>query len=362
MSNVVPYPASVVSSAEPEALPPASGPEACVAEAPPASKPPRPRRPVAAAKAPPRWREPATRGLFALIGIVLFLSLWQAMAARIDTSLGRLPGPMQVAAQVKVLGAEWQAERERAVAFRERLAEQNARRLANDPTAEPIQARYTGAPTFVSQVGTSLLTVATGFVLATLVAVPLGIVCGLSSGVYAGLNPIIQVLRPISPLAWLPIVTLVVSALYVSPDPMLAKSFVISALTVMLCCLWPTLINTTIGVASVPHELTQLTRVLRLPWLTRVRRVVLPSAVPMVFAGMRVSLGIGWMVLIATEMLAQNPGLGKFVWDEFQNGSSQSLARILVGVVTIGLLGFALDRLMLAAQRMVSWDKNAVLR
>ncbi|MFP5464596.1 MAG: ABC transporter permease [Gammaproteobacteria bacterium] len=362
MSNVVPYPASVVSSAEPEALPPARGPEACVAETPPARKPPRPRRPIAAAKAPPRWREPATRGLFALIGIVLFLGLWQAMAARIDTSLGRLPGPMQVAVQVKVLSVEWQAERERAVAFRERLAEQNARRLANDPTAEPIQARYTGAPTFVSQVGTSLLTVFAGFLLATLVAVPLGILAGSSRVVQAAINPIVQLFRPVSPLAWLPIVTLVVSALYVSPDPMLAKSFVISALTVMLCCLWPTLINTTIGVASVPHELTQLTRVLRLPWLTRVRWVVLPSAVPMVFAGMRVSLGIGWMVLIATEMLAQNPGLGKFVWDEFQNGSSQSLARILVGVVTIGLLGFALDRLMLAAQRMVSWDKNAVLR
>ena len=358
MSNVIPYPAfSESGDREAPSSPAVPAPSD-------SSTPVRRRRPSAPApiSMPPRWRGPASRALYALIGVVLFLGLWQAMAARIDTSLGRLPGPMQVAAQVRVLGAEWQAERERAVAFRERLDEQNARRLARDPTAEPIQARYTGAPTFISQVGTSLLTVATGFVLATLVAVPLGIVCGLSSGIYAGLNPIIQVLRPISPLAWLPIVTLVVSAVYVSPEPMLAKSFVISALTVMLCCLWPTLINTTIGVASVPHELTQLTRVLRLPWLTRVRRVVLPSAVPMVFAGMRVSLGIGWMVLIATEMLAQNPGLGKFVWDEFQNGSSQSLARILVGVVTIGLLGFALDRLMLAAQRQVSWDKNAVLR
>ena len=250
MSNVLPYPAPAASGAEPAAPSAASGREASVAPTPPASPPPRPRRPVVPAKAPPRWREPATRALFALIGIVLFLALWQVLAARIDTSLGRLPGPVQVAQQVQVLGGEWQAERERAQAFRDRLAESNARRLAADPNAEPIRAAYTGAPTFVSQVGTSLLTVATGFVLATLVAVPLGIVSGLSGGVFAALNPIIQVLRPISPLAWLPIVTLVVSALYVSPDPMLAKSFVISALTVMLCCLWPTLINTTIGVTS----------------------------------------------------------------------------------------------------------------
>ena len=82
----------------------------------------------------------------------------------------------------------------------------------------------------------------------------------------------------------------------------------------------------------------------------------------MMFAGLRVSLGIGWMVLIAAEMLAQNPGLGKFVWDEFQNGSSNSLARIMVAVIMIGLIGFALDRLMLLLQKYVSWDKSAVIR
>ena len=82
----------------------------------------------------------------------------------------------------------------------------------------------------------------------------------------------------------------------------------------------------------------------------------------MIFTGLRLSLGIGWMVLIAAEMLAQNPGLGKFVWDEFQNGSSESLARIMVAVLTIGAIGFVLDRIMLMFQRMVSWDKNSVLR
>jgi len=90
--------------------------------------------------------------------------------------------------------------------------------------------------------------------------------------------------------------------------------------------------------------------------------VVLPSAVPLIFTGLRLSLAMGWMVLIAAEMLAQNPGLGKFIWDEFQNGSSDSLSRIMVAVITIGLVGFVLDRLRLRLQRVASWDKQALLR
>jgi nitrate/nitrite transport system permease protein len=114
--------------------------------------------------------------------------------------------------------------------------------------------------------------------------------------------------------------------------------------------LWPALINTALGVASIDKDLLNVGRVLQLPWLTKVRKLVLPAALPLIFTGLRLSLGVGWMVLIAAEMLAQNPGLGKFVWDEFQNGSSQSLARILVAVLTIGLIGFLLDRIMLALQ------------
>jgi len=115
-------------------------------------------------------------------------------------------------------------------------------------------------------------------------------------------------------------------------------------------------------VSSVDKDLINVSKVLRLSWFTNVYKIVLPSSIPMMFAGLRVSLGIGWMVLIAAEMLAQNPGLGKFVWDEFQNGSSNSMARIMVAVFAIGLIGFALDRIMLVLQRAVSWDKNAVLR
>ncbi|EGW56003.1 putative nitrate ABC transporter, permease protein [endosymbiont of Tevnia jerichonana (vent Tica)] len=146
-----------------------------------------------------------------------------------------------------------------------------------------------------------------------------------------------------------------------SNDPAFSKSFLTSAITVTLCCLWPTIINTTVGVNGVDKDLINVSRVLRLNATTKTFKIILPSAMPMIFTGLRLSLGIGWMVLIAAEMLAQNPGLGKFVWDEFQNGSSNSLARIMVAVLVIGLIGFLLDRGMLMLQRRTSWDKNAVL-
>jgi nitrate/nitrite transport system permease protein len=155
---------------------------------------------------------------------------------------------------------------------------------------------------------------------------------------------------------------MIVSAVYVTDDPFFSKSFITSAVTVSLCCLWPTLINTAVGVSSIDRDLVNVSKVLRLSPMKHITKIVMPSAIPAIFTGLRLSLGIGWMVLIAAEMLAQNPGLGKFVWDEFQNGSSASLARIMVAVLSIGLIGFLLDRMMLAVQKHVSWDKTADLR
>ncbi len=187
---------------------------------------------------------------------------------------------------------------------------------------------------------------------------PLGIACGLSKTVNGAINPLIQLFKPVSPLAWLPIVTMVVSALYVNPSDALPKALLISAITVTLCSLWPTLINTALGVASIDKDLVNVGKVLQLSTLTSIRKLVLPSALPLIFTGLRLSLGVGWMVLIAAEMLAQNPGLGKFVWDEFQNGSSSSLARIIVAVLTIGVIGFALDRIMYALQSAFTFQTN----
>jgi nitrate/nitrite transport system permease protein len=170
------------------------------------------------------------------------------------------------------------------------------------------------------------------------------------------MNPFIQMFKPVSPLAWLPIVMIMVSALYNPKDPMFEKSFISSAFTVALCSLWPALINTSLGVASIDNDYLNIARVLKLGWWKKVRKIVIPSALPLIFTGLRLSLGVGWMVLIAAEMLAQNPGLGKFVWDMFQNGSSETLAQIMVAVFTIGFIGFVLDRLMMILQRAVSFD------
>lgn len=289
-----------------------------------------------------------------VLAILVFLLAWSAIAPRVETSLGTLPGPAQVWGQAVGLYESHIAERQKEVAFYGRQEKKNAELRAADPKADVKIRPYTGRPTFFDQILTSLTTVFTGFVLAALVAVPLGIVCGLSPAINAAFNPMIQVFKPVSPLAWLPIVTMVVSALYVSEDPLLPKSFLNSAITVTLCSLWPTLINTAYGVASIDKDLVNVARVLKLSWPTKVRKLVLPSALPLIFTGLRLSLGVGWMVLIAAEMLAQNPGLGKFVWDEFQNGSSDSVARIMVAVFTIGVIGFLLDRLMLTFQAAVT--------
>ena len=292
-----------------------------------------------------------------LLAIVAFLGLWAAAARSVDTSIGKLPGPVAVWEQARMLADEHRVERQKEADFHARMA---ALKATYESQGRPWkERRYSGKPSYLDQIVTSLETVFAGFLIASLVAVPLGVLCGLSPGFYAAMNPLIQVFKPVSPLAWLPIVMIMVSGLYTSDDPLFAKSFVSSAITVSLCSLWPTLVNTALGVAAVDRDYLNVARVLQLGWWRTVWKIVLPSALPLIFTGLRLSLGVGWMVLIAAEMLAQNPGLGKFVWDMFQNGSSQTLAQIMVAVFTIGLIGFLLDRLMLALQNAVSWESHA---
>ncbi len=295
------------------------------------------------------------RDLWRLIGapmlaILTFLALWAWSAPMVQTSLGAVPGPAQVWEQVEALHADHNQERDKAAAFYERQDVRNEKLIAAGKEDRVKFRDYTGKPTYYDQIWTSIQTVFMGFIIATVVAVPLGVFCGISPSINAALNPLIQIFKPVSPLAWLPIVTMIISAVYVSDNPMFSKSFLISAITVTLCSLWPTLINTALGVASIDKDLVNVGRVLKLRTSTKIFKLILPSALPLIFTGLRLSLGVGWMVLIAAEMLAQNPGLGKFVWDEFQNGSSQSLARIMVAVFTIGIIGLLLDRLMYAIQ------------
>ena len=291
-----------------------------------------------------------------VLGLVIFFAAWAWLAPQVKTSLGAIPGPGQVWTQAVNLYDDHVAERRKEAAFYVRQDKRNARYAKAGQTDRIKHRSYTGKPTYLDQIVTSLLTVAMGFLIATLVAVPLGILCGMMATVNAAFNPLIQIFKPVSPLAWLPLVTMIVSAVYTTNDGLFAKSFLVSAITVTLCSLWPTLINTAHGVASIDKDLMNVGRVIQLSWHKKVVKLVLPSALPLIFTGLRLSLGVGWMVLIAAEMLAQNPGLGKFVWDEFQNGSSSSLAKIMVAVLTIGLIGFVLDRVMLALQAMFTYS------
>jgi nitrate/nitrite transport system permease protein len=214
--------------------------------------------------------------------------------------------------------------------------------------------KYTGRPSFVDQILTSLKTVFAGFLLAAFLAIPAGIVLGLSDTLRTSINWLIQILKPVSPVVWLLLVSMVVKTILATSDA--DKSFIISFVSVGLCGMWATLVNTTMGVASVDKDYLNVAKVLRLGVFSNVFKVILPASVPMIFTGLRITLSVSWMVLIAIELLAQSPGLGSFVWEEFQNGSSTSNAKIIVAMFVIGIIGFILDRIMMFVQKMVSFN------
>ncbi len=161
-----------------------------------------------------------------LIGLLAFLFVWHIGAQNINTSLGTFPGPAQVYQQSLTLIEEHTAERQKEEAFYQRQEARNAKKLEKNPDATIKIRPYTGSPTFFDQILTSLITVMAGFILASVIAIPLGIMIGLNSTLYSAINPLIQLFKPVSPLAWLPLVTMVVSAVYTSDDPMFAKSFI----------------------------------------------------------------------------------------------------------------------------------------
>ncbi|APZ51490.1 ABC transporter permease [Salipiger abyssi] len=293
-----------------------------------------------------------------LLAIAGFLLLWGTLAPRVETSLGAVPGPAQVWEEAVNLHEDAQAKAAKKEKFEAMVAKRNDKLIAEGRADEVKDIAYTGAPSYYEQIWTSIRTVFFGFLIGSAVAIPLGILAGLSPYANSAINPLVQIFKPVSPLAWLPIVTMIISAAVATNDGLFSKSFLISAITVTLCSLWPTLINTALGVASIDKDLVNVSKVLKMNTWTKITKLVLPSALPLIFTGLRLSLGVGWMVLIAAEMLAQNPGLGKFVWDEFQNGSSQSLAKIMVAVFTIGIIGFLLDRVMYALQSLFTFSNN----
>ena len=191
------------------------------------------------------------------------------------------------------------------------------------------------------QLGHSLARVAGGFLLAVLVALPLGFLIGTSPLLYQALNPFIQVLKPISPLAWMPI------ALYTIKDSSASGVFVI-----FICSLWPMLINTAHGVASVRKEWLNVARTLEVSTVRRAFEVMLPAAAPTILTGMRISMGIAWLVIVAAEMLVGGTGIGYFVWNEW---NSLNLANVVFAILIIGLVGMALDAGFGRLQRLAAY-------
>ncbi|MEY2839475.1 MAG: hypothetical protein RJB60_1774 [Pseudomonadota bacterium] len=291
-----------------------------------------------------------------LLAIGLFLITWHCLSSAVVIKGSKLPGPVEVATAAGKMYGDYQKAGRNYAEYQAQFADA----LKQNPEIKEAEMRqmmpYTAAPTYVDQMWVSLKTVFTGFVIASAIAIPLGIICGMSSAAFEMINPFIQVFRPVSPLAWLPIVAIVVGASMsdVAANSFWAKSYVIAAVVVTLCSLWATLINTANGVAQVDKDYLNVAKVLNLGWFGTVFKVVIPAALPQIFNGMRLSIGVGWMVLIAAEMLSQNPGLGKFVWDMYQSSSDDTLAFIMVAVLTIGIIGFILDRIMIALQRLVS--------
>jgi len=219
------------------------------------------------------------------------------------------------------------------------------------------ESEYSRPWTFPRQIVRSVACVFVGFFIGTAIAIPLGVLCGLSRVIMAALTPLIALFKPVSPIVWLPIVFIIVGGFISDPDQApVHPAFLSSAITVALCSLWPTLVNTALGVASVEKDHVNVARVLRLGFFSRLFKIVLPSALPLIFAGLRISLGVGWMVLIAAELLSSSEGIGKFVWDMFNNGSSQTFAQMFVVVFVVGAVGLLLDRIMIVLQRSVSFD------
>lgn len=322
--------------------------------------------------------------LFPLISMIIFILLWHAGASslynkeanvRIEkarTEQGEaaalemeecissgavscqpntLPSPLQVFGAYKSLWKDHLDISDKKDEFKKKTAKTNAKRAEKGLSA----IRYTGRPSFLDQIGTSLKTIAAGVLLAIFVAIPLGIVIGLSDTLRNSINWLIQILKPVSPVVWLLLVFMIVKTVITDPD--MDKSFIISSISVGLCAMWATLVNTSLGVSTVDKDFINVSKVLKLSVGQNIFKIILPASFPLIFTGLRITVSVAWMVLIAIELLAQSPGLGSFVWEEFQNGANDSNAKIIVAMFVIGGIGFLLDRIMLTVQNFMTFNK-----
>ena len=209
--------------------------------------------------------------------------------------------------------------------------------------SNPFYVRGTNDMGIGIQLGYSIGRVLLGYFLAVLVALPIGFLVGMSPLMNKALDPYIQILKPVSPLAWMPL------ALYTIKDSGISAIFVI-----FICSLWPMLINTAFGVASVRKEWLNVARTLEVGAVRRAFTVSLPAAAPTILTGMRISIGIAWLVIVAAEMLVGGTGIGYFVWNEWNN---LNITNVIISILFIGIIGMVLDQILAAAQRAVTFPE-----
>jgi len=278
----------------------------------------------------PFWRS----SLLSLALLVLFLGSWE-LALRSNAASG---GAVVDAEYAALVGAAAAQGGQTPMPMPSEIAARLWQLLR-----DPFYVRGTNDQGIGVQIAYSLGRVGIGFGLAALVAIPLGFAIGMSPLLGAVLNPFIQVLRPVSPLAWMPL------ALYTIKDSSISSVFVI-----FICSIWPMLLNTAFGVASVRREWLNVARTLEAGSLKTAWRVILPAAAPTILTGMRISIGIAWLVIVAAEMLVGGTGIGYWVWNQWNN---LSLADIVIAILMIGLVGLLLDRLLGWVAGAVAWQE-----
>ncbi|WP_454763922.1 nitrate ABC transporter permease [Cupriavidus campinensis] len=275
--------------------------------------------------------------LLSLVMLVLLVAIWQVATQPRQPAAAAAPVDAEYAALMgQPVGNSGASKKTNGFPTPAQFAEVAARQLS-----DPFYDRGPNDKGIGIQLAHSLVRVAGGYLLAMLVAVPLGFLIGTSPLIYKALDPFIQILKPISPLAWMPI------ALYTIKDSSISAIFVI-----FICSVWPMLINTAFGVAGTRKDWLNVASTLEVGPLRKAFRVILPAAAPTIITGMRIAMGIAWLVIVAAEMLVGGTGIGYFVWNEWNN---LSLSNVIFAVLVIGIVGMALDMMFATLQKKVTY-------
>ena len=277
--------------------------------------------------------------LLPLVGLVAFLVIWQIAAGHTETKKSKDDFGDTVTKTVKTgISPDLPTPTETWKASKPYITQPFAKRGELDQ----------GILSFTML---SLWLVAQGYFIALLLGTPLGFFLGLSKTFTKAVDPIIQVLRPVSPLAWFPLGLVLFSSVKLmdgSGKTAFGASDAAALFTIAVCAMWPTVMNTAVGVRAIPQDYLNVAKVLKLSRTKTLFKVMLPATMPYMFTGFRLSLGIAWLVIVAVEMLTGRPGVGGFLWQEYNAGS---YSRIILCILTIGIVGLVLDRLMSVVEK-----------